>query len=236
VDAQLETLIDLQAYDGQIAKLETEAARLPRQIDALRAALTDARKSVENLRARLDATKKDLRAKEKDLDVVAGKRSKAEGRLYEVKTNKEYSAVLTEIEDIKQEKAKTEEEILALMEMQERLAADSQEAEADLKRREEQSQRDEATIRQKLGVVETELQDVRGERASRARDLSRVVLADYEKILKARGGLAVVAVTNSVCAACRVALRPQVIQELRTAATLMVCESCGRYLYWHEPA
>ncbi len=50
--------------------------------------------------------------KEKDLEVVQAKRSKTEARLYEVKTNKEYSAVLIEIEDIKQEKARIEEEIL----------------------------------------------------------------------------------------------------------------------------
>jgi predicted nucleic acid-binding Zn-ribbon protein len=38
-----------------------------------------------------------------------------------------------------------------------------------------------------------------------------------------------------VCGGCRVTIRPQAIQELRSA-TLMRCESCGRYLYWSEGA
>ncbi len=34
VDAQLQTLIDLQGFDARISGLESEAARLPRQIEA----------------------------------------------------------------------------------------------------------------------------------------------------------------------------------------------------------
>ena len=135
--AELQTLIDLQDLDTRIARLETDAARLPKQLDAITAAVAEAGRTLEALRGRSDTTRKDLRTKEKDLEVTAGKRAKAESRLYEVKTNKEYSAVLLEIEEIKQEKARTEEEILALMEQQERLAVEVREAEARLKTREE---------------------------------------------------------------------------------------------------
>jgi predicted nucleic acid-binding Zn-ribbon protein len=31
-----------------------------------------------------------------------------------------------------------------------------------------------------------------------------------------------------------VSIRPQAIQELRAGSGLMLCESCGRYLYWQE--
>ncbi|OLC35596.1 MAG: hypothetical protein AUH81_09845 [Candidatus Rokubacteria bacterium 13_1_40CM_4_69_5] len=78
---------------------------------------------------------------------------------------------------------------------------------------------------------------MRGERASLARELPRGVLGDYERILKARGGLAVVAVSSTaVCGGCRVGIRPQAVQELRAAQDLLHCESCGRFLFWQEPA
>ena len=153
MDAQLLTLIDLQAFDTRIAALEAEAARLPKQIDAIHAALADAKKILETLKAKADVTKKDLRTKEKDLDVVTAKRAKAEARLWEVKNNTEYSAVLAEIEAIKQEKAKGEEEILTLMELQERLVVDVREAEARFKTREEQARQDEAVVNTKLAEV-----------------------------------------------------------------------------------
>ena len=232
---ELQTLIELQEYDTRIAKLDAEAARLPKQIETIQQALKDASRTLELLKTRFDTGRKDLRTKEKDLEVAAAKRTKAEGRLWEVKTNKEYSAVLLEIEEIKQEKAKTEEEILALMEMQERLTADLREAESRLKVREEQAREDEAKVRKKLGDVEAELAAVRAERQSRAKGLAPSLLSSYERILKARGGVAVGAVTSAgICGACRVTIRPQAMQELRTTGDLMPCESCGRYLYWQE--
>ena len=235
MDAQLQTLIELQGVDGKIAGLESEAARLPRQIEALQAALAEARKAVETIKTKVDSTRKDLRTKEKDLEVANVKRQKLEAKLYEVKTNKEYSAVLLEIEEAKQEKAKTEEEILGLMEMQERLAVDIKDAEQRFKTREEQARQDEATVRKKLAAVEHELGVVRAQRTSRAKELPAGLLASYDRILKARGGVAVAAVSSAgVCGGCRVGIRPQALQELRAGTALMICESCGRYLYWQE--
>jgi predicted nucleic acid-binding Zn-ribbon protein len=237
VEPQLLTLIDLQGFDTRIAALEADAARLPKQIEAIHTALAEAKASLDALKQKADATRKDLRGKEKDLEVVTAKRSKAEARLWEVKNNVEYSAVLTEIESIKQEKARGEEEILGLMEIQERLAAETREAETRLRGREEQGSQDEAVVRKKLEVVESQLATVRAERDTRARELPRPLLTDYAKILKARAGVAVASVNSAaICGGCRVAIRPQAIQELKAARTLMLCESCGRYLYWQESA
>jgi predicted nucleic acid-binding Zn-ribbon protein len=123
------------------------------------------------------------------------------------------------------------------MEVQERLAVDIREAEGKFTTREEQARQDEAVVKKKLAEVEKELGLVRAERDSRARELPRGLLADYEKILKARGGVAVVAVNSAaVCGGCRVSIRPQAIQELRAASAPILCESCGRYLYWVETA
>jgi len=233
---ELQTLIDLQDYDTRIARLDAEAARLPKQIETIQQALKEAGRTLEMLKQRFDTARKDLRTKEKDLEVVAAKRSKTEARLWEVKTNKEYSAVLLEIEEIKQEKSTTEEEILSLMEAQERLTVDVREAETRLKTREEQAREDEARVRRKLTEVEGELAIVRAERQTRAKELAPSVLGSYERILKARGGVAVAGVgSGAVCGACRVSIRPQAMQELRTTGDLMLCESCGRYLYWQEP-
>ena len=236
MDPQLQTLIDLQGYDARIASLEAEAARLPKQIEALQASLAEAKKQAETVKARVDTARKELRVKEKDLEVIAAKRAKLEARLYEVKTNKEYSAALLEIEESKQEKAKTEEEILGLMELQERLNVEVREAEKRYKTREEQARQDEGVVRTKLEAVEKELAGVRAERKGRAKDLPAGLLSDYERLLRARHGVAVAAVSaTAICGGCRVTIRPQAIQELKSPATAMMrCESCGRYLYWQE--
>ena len=233
MDAQLKTLIDLQGVDTRIAAHEAEAARLPKEIATIHAEIETAKKDVDAGKARLDAAKKDQRTREKDLEVVQAKRSKTEGRLYEVKTNKEYSAVLAEIEEIKQEKGRVEEEILVLMESQERLTADIKDAEARFKARETQGKQEEAALQEKLRAVETDLALVRTERAELAKQLPAPVLADYDKLLKARGGLALAQVMKpNLCGGCRMTVTPQRLQELRAQSALLPCESCGRYLYW----
>ena len=233
VDAQLKTLIDLQGVDTRIATHEAEAARLPKEIAAIHAEIDAAKKDVEASKARLDAAKKDQRTREKDLEVVQAKRSKTEGRLYEVKTNKEYSAVLAEIEEIKQEKGRVEEEILVLMESQERLTADIKDAEGRFKSREAKGKQEEAALQEKLRAVEADLALVRSERAELTRQLPAPVLADYDKLLKARGGLALAQVMKpNLCGGCRMTVTPQRLQELRAQSALLPCESCGRYLYW----
>jgi predicted nucleic acid-binding Zn-ribbon protein len=235
VDQHLPILSDLQQRDSRIAALEAEAARLPREAAAIEAALAEAKKSLDALRARQDTTRKDLRAKEKDLEVVATKRAKSETRLYEVKTNKEYSAVLVEIEEIKQEKAEVEEQILGLMETGERVALDIREAEQVHTLREERARREVAEVGTRLAAVEEELGRARAERTTRAADLPPALLADYDRIRRARGGVAVATVgVSAVCSACRVTIRPQAMQELRTSRPLMLCENCGRFLFWQE--
>ena len=233
MDGNLQTLISLQAIDTRIAALEADAARLPREIAAIHSAVEEARKQAEQAKTRLDAARKDQRAKEKDLEVVQAKRSKNEARLYEVKTNKEYSAVLIEIEEIKQEKARMEEEVLVLMEAQERLTGDIREAEGRFKQRESEGRSQEATLKEQLRGIETDLTGVRTERKELATKLPANILADYDRILRARSGLALVPVTKpNFCGACRMTITPQRLQELRAQSSLIPCESCGRYIYW----
>jgi len=233
VDAQLKTLIDLQGVDTRIATLEAEAARLPKEIAAIHAAIAAVKQEVDAAKASIDVTRKDQRAKEKDLEVVQGKRSKTEARLYEVKTNKEYSAVLAEIEEIKQEKGKVEEDILVLMESQERLSGEIKDAETRLKGRETHGKQEEAALQEKLRGVQSELAGVRTERNELTRQLPAAVLADYDKLLRARGGLAIVQVVKpNLCGGCRMTVTPQRLQELRAQTAPLPCESCGRYLYW----
>jgi predicted nucleic acid-binding Zn-ribbon protein len=233
LDTKLQSLISLQAIDSRIAALEADAARLPKEIAAIHAAVEGARQQVEQAKGRLDAARKDQRAREKDLEVVQGKLGKNNARLYEVKTNKEYSAVLAESEEIKQEKARMEDEILVLMETQERLAGDIREAEARFKQREAEGRSQEATAQEQLRAVEADLTGARTERRELAGQLPGPILADYDRILRARGGVALVPVAKpNFCGACRVTITPQRLQELRAQASLIPCESCGRYLYW----
>ena len=74
---------------------------------------------------------------------------------------------------------------------------------------------------------------LRPERKELAAKLPANILGDYDRILRARAGLALVPVAKpNFCGACRMTITPQRLQELRAQSSLLPCESCGRYLYW----
>ena len=175
----------------------------PPYLEILRAAPAERRIIVDAAKIRSRAAARTTLAKKKTSKHQV-KRQKFEGQLYQVKTNKEYSAVLSEIEEVKQQKSKIEEEILTLMERQERLAGEIKDAEPRYKSAETAGATEEKALREKLAAVETELVGVRGERGSQAREVPANVLTDYDRLLRARGGVALVQVIKpNLCGACR---------------------------------
>jgi uncharacterized protein len=61
----------------------------------------------------------------------------------------------------------------------------------------------------------------------------RDLLTQYARLLKGRAGLAVALVgSNGICSGCRVTLTPQRFNEVRQSSKILVCENCGRFLYY----
>jgi hypothetical protein len=233
MNAELQRLQELQVLDSRIAGLERKLETIPARIQALRGDLAQTRAGVDAVRAKLDQIRKETRSKEKDLEYQQSQRKKCEAKLYEVKTNKEYSAVLAEIETLKVDKGRMEEEILALMELQERLGRDIGEAEARLQRLDAETRVQEAAATEELHALEADLAVARAERDSLAREVPRDSLAQYARLLKGRGGLAVALVgANGLCSGCRMTLTPQRFQEVRQSSQILFCESCGRILFY----
>lgn len=233
MNRDLQLLQDLQGFDTRLSGLERQLEAMPARIQGIRDEFGRDRSDVETKRATLDRVRKDLRAKEKDLEYQATQRGKLDAKLYEVKNNKEYSAVLSEIETLKAEKGRIEEEILGLMELQEGGGRDLVEAEAHLKRKEAETRRQEREATEELQTLRADRDAVRNDRDSLARDLPRDVLAQYARLLKGRGGLAVAVVgTSGICGGCRVTLTPHRFMQVRSSSEIMTCESCGRILYY----
>jgi uncharacterized protein len=233
MDSNLQRLQELQVLDSRVAGLERKLEAIPTRIHGIRDGLQQAKAGVDATRAKLDGARKDIRTKEKELEYQAAQRKKLEAKLYEVKTNKEYSAVLAEIESAKVEKDRIEEEILALMELQERLGREVVEADARLRPQEAEAKVQEAAATEELRALEVDVEAARSERESVVRDVPRDLLVQYARLLKGRAGLAVALVgSNGICSGCRVTLTPQRFNEVRQSSQILVCENCGRFLYY----
>jgi predicted nucleic acid-binding Zn-ribbon protein len=227
----LEELIDLQRMDQTIARLEAEARQIPRQIAALEADLGRARGAWEAAKAAAGATAKERRERERELEEEAGNQRKKQGRLFEIKTNLEYSAVLKEIEQLKEKVSALETRILELMDEQEQAGKRATEAETAFRAAEAVHRRDCEAREKDLARLQGELVGLQKARKQVAGKVDRELYQVYARIMKIRDGTAVVPVREGSCAGCFVALPPQTYNEVRQNDRRITCPHCERILY-----
>ncbi len=227
----LDKLLELQRLDAHIARLDGEARAIPVAIQALENALGTAKAGAESARAEADQLQKMRRAKERELDETALGARKKQGRLYEIKTNEEYAAVLKEIEALKQTSSRLETEILEILETGDTLAKTVAEAEQRLREATAVRDKERAAKEAQLAAVQRELAELQEARKKVASRLDRDLLQHYTRLLKSRG-VAVAAVADGSCTGCGIALTPQAAVEVRRNDRLFTCPACNRILYF----
>jgi len=230
--ADLEQLVELQRLDSEIAEVEAAAAAIPGVIRRIEEQLMKAKAALDAVTAETDRMTKLRRQQERELEEVTDQLKKRQSRLFEIKTNQEYSAVLKEIEGLKHKVSVLEEAILVLLDQIEvELKARAEEeqrvrsSEAEALR---DTQRKEAELRQLRG----RLSELQGARKGRSKNVELSLLQQYLRLLKSRAGLAVAPVRDGSCEGCHVALTPQLYNEVRRNEEILTCERCGRILYW----
>ena len=57
------------------------------------------------------------------------------------------------------------------------------------------------------------------------------IVSVYDRVMGARGGLAVVQVEGSGCGGCAAHIPPQTLTEVRAKSAIHNCDMCGRVLY-----
>jgi predicted nucleic acid-binding Zn-ribbon protein len=227
----LDKLLELQRLDGQIAKLEAEARAIPPAIQALESTLTEARVAAEAARAEAERLQKARRGKERDLDEATQGMKKKQSRLFEIKTNEEYSAVLKEIEALKTASSRLETEILELLEAADGVAKTMAQAEQRLQAAGAVRDKERAVREARLTAVQRELAGLLESRKAQSSRVPPELLQQYARLLKSRG-VAVVAVTDGSCGGCGMALPPQAAVEVRRNDRMYNCPSCNRILYF----
>ena len=233
---KIERLIVLQAIDLRIQEMEKEKSQIPLSIASLEEELRKEEDKVLAEKAEMEKLAKERRQKEKDLEEEVEKVKKAESKAFEIKTNKEYQAVLKEIENVKKLNRQREEEILNILEKVEetgkRIAADEKGLEG--KRKEIQGRLSE--LKRKEASFDAQMAGEVLQREEKEREIPADLLAKYRMLSEKRQGIAVARVILGVCQACHMNLRPQLYIELQKQESLIVCPNCSRMLFWDNGA
>jgi predicted nucleic acid-binding Zn-ribbon protein len=151
------------------------------------------------------------------------------------KNNDQYKSFQNEIEYCEADVHKHEDRILELMAESEPLDRNVKEAEQALGEEKKQVETEKALAREKTAADEKAVAELRARRSEVAREITPAVLKNYERLLKARRGIAVAEVSDGRCTVCHIGVRPQLMQELRRGDSVKCCESCGRILVYNPP-
>ena len=228
---QLKTLIELQKLDGEIYRLHRDLSAQPVQAAQLKGEHAKRTLGLQTAEART----KSIELKRNQLETELGSKEqqikKLQMQLYQVKTNKEYSALQLEIEGLKADKSVLEEEILKLMEEVDRAKGQAASEKEQLKVQEGELKNRLDKIQQESQDIQSTIEQLKAARAALVPKMDSQVLNQYERILERKEGSALVPVRGNACSGCHMVLPPQMINEVQMNARLIPCESCARILY-----
>jgi predicted nucleic acid-binding Zn-ribbon protein len=235
MNADLERLVRLQHAESDLKRVESDRLDLPRRQAEAVAALAQEKSRLTAVREAVDETQKARRRYEGELQDLEGKRSKYKGQLMDVKTNKEYTAVLHEIEAVEREIRAREDLILGEMEKAEGLAAEIKLEEAAFKAADEQAKVRAKEMEEEGRRLKAEADRLTGERDAIAAGIPENMLGLFNRVARIRG-VAVSEAKDGMCSLCHLKLRPQMYVDLKRTDEFMQCPQCNRILYYEAPA
>jgi predicted nucleic acid-binding Zn-ribbon protein len=228
---KLESIRKLHRLDCKLINLRRKHKELPDSLQQLEQAVQEKEKAVQEAEGHLKALRSRYDAKELELKSYEAEIAKFEGQLRSVKTNKEYSAILSEITTKKADVAKTEDEMLMLMD-----SIDQQEETIREHRRDEEfAQRNRTEHRGQIAAqqqeVDQQLKELTEEREQRTAGIEPSLLHQYQRILEKRGTTAVVPVVENSCQGCFMKLSSEVQAQLLKNESIVYCRFCSRIIY-----
>lgn len=228
----LNSLLGLQEIDEQLGELERSKVYLPEMISNITREIESLEKELQENRERLIESKK--KQKQIELDVEADREElvKYQNHMKVIKTNKEYDALVAEIDSRKQRIGDNEDEILKLMGVVDECNEKIAELESKLKEVKEANKAHLENLRSELTSLESKIDSKKRLRQDLTKGIDRKALTLYERIRKGKGGMAVVPLRKRACGGCFKHVPPQMVQQIRRGDRIYTCDSCGRILIW----
>lgn len=227
-------LLELQKVDQQLAQVRKDLEALPAEEGRRR-------RRLEKLEARRDERKQALTEAEiESRQVEVGIKHadeeirKLEVRLNTVRNNAEYQATLLQIDAVKRDRGRLEEEGLALLEKIEGLRAEFQQAEAAVAEERAVFQEFQAEAAKERERLERELERIGAGRERFTEGIPPDLMERYARLFEVRDGLAVCAAEGQVCTGCYTSMTTNDYARLLSGSSIVQCGSCQRILYLAE--
>jgi len=232
---KLVRLLRIQELAVEIAGSQQVVDSAPARLEEIETRFRERNAEYVAVRDRHDELDRDQRHRSGELAGLEQRREKYMADLMGVQNQREYAAMLKEIDSVKAEIAGHEEAILKDMEAIEQLKG-------ELANHEEHIQQEREMVRRQREEIEAEAERARATAARLVAERERIESELPQRLVTTirgletnRQGIFLSKAENGTCLSCFVRVRPQAFQEIKQATVLHTCGNCRRYLY-HEPS
>ncbi len=227
----LNVLKQAQEVDGEIHRLRLEIDSIPDAVRERVQAFESEKLHSSQLETQLKEVQLHQKKKEGELSEKEALIRKYDSQLTQVKTNKEYSVLQQEIASLKADGSILEDEILKVLDEMEQAQKEVREERERLARVEKECEEKKKALLQKSGELKSSLTALNQKRSEILKQVPPEARELYDKIVEKKEGLAIVPVVGEACGACRMELRPQILNDVKLEETLVLCDTCSRILY-----
>jgi len=229
---QLKLLWELQKIDLELKAIKEEKERYPKEIKKLDEKQKIEKERIQKEREKVESLEKTRRQKESHLNAEQEKIKRTEGRMSEVKTNKEYQALLSEIDTMKGANSRIEEEILQVMDEIDEVKKDLSKREKEMGSTLEKIEGERKKLQEKIARGEEAWNAGVERREALSKQIESKLVKLYHTLKEKRQGVGVVSVRNETCQGCFVNVPPQLFIEVQKNNALVRCPHCNRILFW----
>lgn len=237
----LEDIIKLQSVLTELSAAQAKLSGVPEWMSDLHREHTARQNEITALEETLAAADTERRAAEGSVSDVQEKLKKYQQQLNQVTTQREYGALLQEIDTAKSSIQAAEQTGIDALEKREKAEADLTAAREAFAALDQRFKDEMARWEGEKPAISAQIQSLEGSVSSLRERLPRPVLATIDRV-RERNNTSAVAMVLAVermvrgprvyhCAACNYSVRPQVVVEIRTTGALVQCEGCKRILY-----
>ncbi len=230
----LRNLIALQDLEQKIADLQRQISEVPTKIQQSQEELEQLKKAHSDRVEQSQELTKRRRAHEGTVELLRGKLSKLKDQLMTVKTNKEYTAMLHEIQMAEDQIRAEEDKVLEIMEESETMEMELKRAEKELKAKSGDLVTHIRRCEESVPGLQADVNKLLEQKAAMEATIEEELLARYRRIADARKGIALAEAKDELCTACHVRIRPQVYADVLRTETIYACDSCSRLLFSRE--
>jgi uncharacterized protein len=231
---QLDLLLELQATDQRVRRVEHTLDDLPeqRELAISEQRVAELTRALDELRVDLDQAAAEQRQLEREVDVLSQRRDAERARIYDgsVVNARELKAIEAEIETTVRRLSEHEDLLLEALERSETLEGRRDVLASELDGERERRDQLETARNDAASGLLAELGELKVARDREAATLPGELRERYERQVARTGGVAVGKLENNACTACRIDLSMADVGDLYAGPPLTTCPQCRRLL------